>query len=387
MKENNENQHAVSFIEKMRRKEFAWLNSLQLLTLSALKVPQAFSESIRDYFYVGEGVHIFVPFVIAFSLLNVALTSYRLYKAKNRNVELIVNAIDAYLSAALFISLSIGATILPVIFFPILTYATLGYVGYMVLRAGIQFFMNWRSYQNNESPALRAIFRENMFQHALMLVGGLVVFSLFVVLLTVPLSQVAIFGILALAGVIYPLFSFGLGIYRKVQHDKQKTLEQAPPDESSGVQNTLSSDRTRSSSFDKNEGAQLDNQPHKGEKHFDPKHYYYTELMREGMTTDKPWSSLYEKINELIFKTEPGKVDFLRGLKETCHDKEGLAKDLLVKIKGLSQDYAKQGAFQSFFQHNSQERIVFKVAKRLLEQEAGLAHSSSSSSLSSSVSS
>src|SRR3990167_3790705 len=58
MKENNENQHAVSFIEKMRRKKFAWLNYLHLLTLSAFKVPQAFSESIRDYFYVGEGVHI-----------------------------------------------------------------------------------------------------------------------------------------------------------------------------------------------------------------------------------------------------------------------------------------------------------------------------------------
>src|SRR3990167_1623159 len=386
MKENNENQHAVSFIEKMRRKEFAWLNYLQLLTLSAFKVPQAFSESIRDYFYVGEGVHIFVPFVIAFSLLNVALTSYRLYKAKNRNVELIVNAIDAYLSAALFISLSIGATILPVIFFPILTYATLGYVGYMVLRAGIQLFMNWRSYKNNESPALRAIFRENMFQHALMLVGGLVVFSLFLVLLTVPLSQVAIFGILALAGVIYPLFSLGLGIYRKIQHDKQKTLERTSSDESSDLPNTLSSDRTNSSFFDKDEGAQLDNQPHKGEKHFDPKHYYDAELMKEEILkpeAEKPWSSLYKKINELIFKADPGKISFLRKLKNTCHSEAVSAKDLLVEIKGLSQEHAKKGVFQSFFQHNSQERIVFKVAKRLLEQEGGVVHSSSSSSLSS----
>lgn len=202
------------FIHNMRRNEFALLNYIKLFFLSALKLPQLFGKQVEEFFMAGVGSYIFTGIVLGFTVFEVFWTSRKLYRAKNKNIELKFDVGLSYASSAMFIGLSIGAIILPAVMQVVLTYATVGFVLFMMFRSAFSLILEARiraKALEEGKHEVAAIYKENIWHHSLMVFGSLAVAALFIVFLTVPVASWPIFVTLAVLGVAYPLVCFFKG--------------------------------------------------------------------------------------------------------------------------------------------------------------------------------
>lgn len=240
------------FIHNMRRNEFALLNYIKLFFLSALKLPQLFGKQVEDFFMVGAGSYIFTGIVLGFTVFEVFWTSRKLYRAKNKNIELKFDVGLSYASSAMFIGLSIGAVILPAVMQVVLTYATVGFVLFMMFRSVFSLILEARMRAKALQDGKREvaeIYKENIWHHSLMVFGSLAVAALFIVFLTVPVASWPIFVTLAVLGVVYPVVCFIKGL--RMHNSHKANIKASKAQAATQQSNALDTESPRSQSLGK----------------------------------------------------------------------------------------------------------------------------------------
>lgn len=239
------------FKKNMERREFALLNYIKLFFLSALKLPQLFGTEVEHFFMAGVGSYIFNGVVLGFTAISMFWTLRKLAREKNRNIEFIFDTAVALVSDVMFLGLGVGAVVLPGVMQAVLTYATVAFVVFMMLRSAVSLFIDYKlmkKAQEEGKEEIAAIYKENIWHHSLMVVGCLAVAALFIVFLTVPVASWPIFVTLAVLGVAYPIFCFlkGIHLHRTHQNEIKSASQTDEPTDHKAHADALKNARTNS---------------------------------------------------------------------------------------------------------------------------------------------
>lgn len=343
------------FNKNVERREFALLNYIKLFFLSALKLPQLFGTEVEHFFMAGVGSYIFNGVVLGFTAISMFWTLRKLAREKNRNIEFIFDTAVALVSDVMFLGLGVGAVVLPGVMQAVLTYATVAFVVFMMLRSAVSLFIDYKLMKKAEAEGkkeIAAIYKENIWHHSLMVIGCLAVAALFIVFLTVPVASWPIFVTLAVLGVSYPIFCFFKGIHLHRTHQNEIKSSSKTDEETDHQAHSAALRSARTSSeiitivVEEPKTAVSDNRSWFAKKwdriiEVGMKFYRHVERKKELFSkadAKERWKMLYERIEHKL-KAINSKITALISANPKRHAKEiarqEARKEFLEKMRGF----------------------------------------------------